>query len=96
MKICSTLSFRGEVKPKVPFCKILRHGKGTYGMKGDTCRQSSWTSLTMVLPALVLGVSASYCQRAVVGESGMIRTQKGKYNRSVMVAVYRMLGDTAL
>jgi hypothetical protein len=33
-------------------------------------------------------VSAGYCQRAPVGESGMIRTQMGKQNTSVMVAVY--------
>jgi hypothetical protein len=36
----------------------------------------------------LLGVSAGYCQRAVVGESGMIRTQMGKHNRLIMVAVY--------
>jgi hypothetical protein len=29
-----------------------------------------------------------YCQRALVGESGMIKTQMGKQNISVMVAVY--------
>jgi hypothetical protein len=31
---------------------------------------------------------AGYCQRALVDESGMIRTQKGTHKRSVMVAVY--------
>jgi hypothetical protein len=37
--------------------------------------------------ALLPGVSAGYYQRALVDESGMIRTQE-KHNRSVMVAVY--------
>jgi len=40
--------------------------------------------------ALLLGLSAGYCQRALVGESVMIRTQMGKHNRSDMIAVYRM------
>jgi hypothetical protein len=31
MKICSTTSFGGEVKPAEP-CKILRHVKDPYGM----------------------------------------------------------------
>jgi hypothetical protein len=43
-----------------------------------------------VSPDLLLGVSAGYCRRAMVGESGMIRTQMGMHNRSVMVAVYGM------
>jgi hypothetical protein len=33
-------------------------------------------------------VSSGYCQRALVDEPGIIRTQMGKHNRSVMVAVY--------
>jgi hypothetical protein len=33
-------------------------------------------------PASLLGVSASYCQRALVDESGMIRTQTGKCSGS--------------
>jgi hypothetical protein len=41
-------------------------------------------------------VSAGYCQRAVVGESGMIITQMRKHNRSVMVAVYGMPYAVAL
>jgi hypothetical protein len=39
-------------------------------------------------PASLLDVSAGYCQKALIGESGMIRAQMGKHNRSVMVAVY--------
>jgi hypothetical protein len=41
-----------------------------------------------VPPDYSLGVTAGYCQRALVDKSGMIRTQIGKHNRSVMVAVY--------
>jgi hypothetical protein len=33
-------------------------------------------------------VSAGYFQKAVAGESGMIRTEMGMHNRSEMVAMY--------
>jgi hypothetical protein len=48
------------------------------------------TFLAKSFPASLLEVSAGYCQRAVVGESGRIRTQMRKQNRSVMVAVFGM------
>jgi hypothetical protein len=35
-----------------------------------------------VSPDLLLGVSAGICQTALVDESGIIRTQMGKHNRS--------------
>jgi len=35
-----------------------------------------------VSPDSLLGVSAGICQRALVDESGMIRTQMGTHNRS--------------
>jgi hypothetical protein len=35
-----------------------------------------------VFPALLPDVSADYCRRALVDESGMIRTQMGTHNRS--------------
>jgi hypothetical protein len=41
-----------------------------------------------VLPPLLLGVSAGYFQRAVVGESKVIVAQMEKHNASVMVAIY--------
>jgi hypothetical protein len=41
-----------------------------------------------VSPASLLGVSTVYRQRVLVGVSEMIRTQIGKHNRPVMVAVY--------
>jgi len=40
-----------------------------------------------VYPASLPDVSAGYCQRALVDESGMIRTQMGTHNISEMVAV---------
>jgi hypothetical protein len=39
-------------------------------------------------PASLLGVSAGYCYRSLLGDSGMIRTQIGKHDTSVMIAVY--------
>jgi hypothetical protein len=33
IKICSTSSFGGEVKPAVPYSNISRHFKDPYGMK---------------------------------------------------------------
>jgi hypothetical protein len=44
--------------------------------------------LAKFLPASLLGVSVDFYQRAVVGESGMIKIHTGKHNRSVMVAVH--------
>jgi hypothetical protein len=44
--------------------------------------------VSLSFPALLLGVSPSYCHRGMVGELEMIRTQTGKHNRTVMVVVY--------
>jgi hypothetical protein len=41
-----------------------------------------------ISPASLLDVWAGYCQTALVSESGMIRTQMRKHERSVMTAVY--------
>jgi len=41
-----------------------------------------------VSPALLPLISAGYCQRALVGEPEMIKTQMGKLNTSVVVTVY--------
>jgi hypothetical protein len=43
---------------------------------------------SQVSPSYLLGDSVGYCQRALVVEAQMIRTQKGKQNRSLMVAMY--------
>jgi hypothetical protein len=39
-------------------------------------------------PASLLGVSAGYCQTALVGKSRIMRNLMVKHNSSVMVAVY--------
>jgi hypothetical protein len=77
IKICSRIFFRGEAKPSSPCCKILQHVKDPYSMieiRVDNIHGH------LLLP----GVSASYCQRVLIGESEMIRTQMEKHNRSVM------------
>jgi hypothetical protein len=61
--IHSTTSFRGGVKPVVPCHKILWHVKRSLQYERDTCRQNSQTFLAKFLPALLLGVSASYYQK---------------------------------
>jgi hypothetical protein len=58
-------------------------------MKEILCRQNSW-AFYLVSPGLLLSVSAGYCQTAQADETEMIRTQMGKHNRLVMVAVYGM------
>jgi hypothetical protein len=86
-KIHSTTSFEEGVKPSLTCSKILRHVKEPYSVKEipvDKIHDISYQVSTAALP----GVSASYGQRALVGESLMIRTQMGKNNRSVMVAMY--------
>jgi hypothetical protein len=85
IKIHSMTSFGGEVQLSVPCHKILQYVKDPYSMQS---RLNSRTFLAKFLPASLLGVSASNCQRALVGDSGMIITQMGKHIRSVMVAVY--------
>jgi hypothetical protein len=48
-KISSTTSFGREVKPAVPFRKILWHDKEPYEYESDTCRQNSRTFLAKFL-----------------------------------------------
>jgi hypothetical protein len=85
-KILST-SFGREVKPAVQCRNILRHVKDPCGIK--EIRVAKFTKMFHhVFAALLLYVSAGYCQRVLVGESGMIKTQIWKRNILVMVAVY--------
>jgi hypothetical protein len=68
IKICSTTSFGGEVKPSahVRFYGMLKIHTNT---KGD----SSWAKFTaisrQVSSASLLSVSAGYCQRDLADES---------------------------
>jgi hypothetical protein len=72
-KIRSTTSFGEEVKPSVPYRKIL-HFKDPYNMKeilvGKIHGHFSKTFHTSIPDDY-----ADCCQRALVGESGMIRNQ---------------------
>jgi len=84
--ICSTTSLGGEIKPSAQCRNIFRHVEHTHNVK-EILTSKVHGHFCQVSPASILGVSAGYCQTALVGESGIIRTQMGKHNRSVMVAV---------
>jgi hypothetical protein len=86
-QIRSTTFFGGEVKPSAPLRKIKWHIEDPFSMKRDTCRQNSRTFIFKFLPASLLGVSAGYCQRTLLGKSVMIKVQMGNHNGSVTVAV---------
>jgi hypothetical protein len=66
------------VKPSVPCRTILRHVKYPYEYEEILHRQNSVAISREVSLALLLDVSACNCQRALVDESGMIRTQIGR------------------
>jgi hypothetical protein len=84
IKIGSTTFFGGEEKPAVPCRKIIRHVKDNHSMKDRGKIQDISHKLS---PASLLGV-IDYWNRALVDKWGMIRTQTGKHNRSIMVAVH--------
>jgi hypothetical protein len=60
-------------------------------MKEILRRQNSTVILRQVSPDLLLGVSAGICLRALVDESGEIRTQTGFTIHHKMVAVHGTL-----
>jgi hypothetical protein len=78
IKIRSTTSFGGEVEPSAPCRNILQHVKGPCRA---TSPQNLGIFLAKFLPVSLLGVSASICHRALVGESGRTGTQMGTHNR---------------
>jgi hypothetical protein len=84
----SMTSFRGEVKLAVPCCEISWHIKDPYSMKEILVSKIH----THFLPSFSCFATRYLLitARALVGGSRMIRTQMGKHNRSVMVAVYEM------
>jgi hypothetical protein len=55
-------------------------------MKEILCRQNLRPYSSSFLASLQ-NISAGKCKRALVDESGMIRTQMGTHNRSAIVAV---------
>jgi hypothetical protein len=88
IKIRSATSFGGEVKLTVSFHKIYGMLKNPTSMKEILLRKNSAAIYRQVSPTSLLGFSAGNCLRALVDESGMIRTLIGKQNRSVMVVAY--------
>jgi hypothetical protein len=80
IKLWSTTSFGGEVKPSVQCCKILRYVKFSGGWQryfSDKINGRFSPSFS-VLPFLV---SLLVFATVVVDESGMIRTQMGTLSR---------------
>jgi hypothetical protein len=82
IKTRSTTSFGVEIKPSIPCRKKLRQGKKNLRCREEILRRkNSRPFLDKFLPASLLIVSSVYCQRALVDESGMIRTKMGMDNR---------------
>jgi hypothetical protein len=57
----------------------------------DTSSAKFTAISSQVSPDSVLGVLAGTCQKALVDETEIIRTQMGTHNRSEMVAVHGTL-----
>jgi hypothetical protein len=87
IKIRSLTSLGGEVKLSVHVVSFYGTLNNPIGMKRDTSYAKFMAISLQVSPALLPDVSANNCRRALVDESGMIRTQMGMHNRSEMVAV---------
>jgi hypothetical protein len=77
MKNRSTIFFREEAKPSVPCLKILHHADMKRYFLGKIHLHFRY-----VPPASLPDISSGYCQRALMDESGMIRTEMGTHNRS--------------
>jgi hypothetical protein len=77
-----TAYFGGEVKTLVPSRKILRHVKKPYEYDRDTSKAKSTVISFQASPSTLPDISVGYCQRALVDESEMFRTQMGTHNRS--------------
>jgi hypothetical protein len=86
IKIRSTISFRGDVKPSLSCCKILQHVKDLMRYDRDTQRQNSVAISRPVSSEFLFGVSAA-TRATLVNGSGMIRTQMGSTIHQKMVPV---------
>jgi hypothetical protein len=67
---------------------ILRRVKKPYRYERYTSYANFTAISRQVYPASLPDASAGYCQRALVDESRMIRTQMETHNRSEKVAVF--------
>jgi hypothetical protein len=83
IKIHSMTSFRGEGKPSAPCLKILQHvGRFLLSVTEIFCWLNYRIFLAKFLCALLLGVSAGTCHRALVDKLRMIRNQMGTHSSS--------------
>jgi hypothetical protein len=71
IKIHSTPSFRWEVKPEVPCCKILRHVKDLLKSHGDGQTKFSFPSSILLLAPDMSADSTGGCQSALVDKFGV-------------------------
>jgi hypothetical protein len=69
-------------KAIIPMSQVLWHVKNPEKYERYILSAKFDVLSRQVSPDLLLGVSASICQRALVDESGMIITQIGTYNIS--------------
>jgi hypothetical protein len=93
IQICSTTSFRGEVKPSAPCCKILWHVKDPLRYDRDTDRQNSVTISYPVFPLCYKVCLVQPEQKILVDEPGMIRIQMGN---TVVAVAWDALYNTIL
>jgi hypothetical protein len=87
IEVRSTTSFEEEVKPSASCLKILRHVKDPYSMREIFVGKINgylWHSFSFSVTRCLCWLLPG----AQVGKSGIGRTQMGKHNGSVMVAVY--------
>jgi hypothetical protein len=87
IKIHSTASFVGEVKPFLLHRKIYGMLKNPMSMKGILHRQNSAAISPKVSPASLLVVYAGKFATALVDKREMIRNQMGMHSRSEVVVV---------
>jgi hypothetical protein len=94
IEIRSTASFGRKVKPLVPCSRILLHVREPHECERGTSSAKFTFISRQVSPASLPVVSAGYCQRAVMDESGIIRTQMGTHNTSNGRSVWDALCDS--
>jgi hypothetical protein len=78
IKIRSTSSFGGEVEPLAPFRKFSRHIKNPYSMK-EILVGKIHGNFSPSFSCFATNCLSGYCQTALVGELGMIRTQMDEH-----------------
>jgi hypothetical protein len=84
----NTASFGREVSRWFHFVRCYGMLNNCTSLKTDTSSSIFAAISRQVSPTSQLGISAGNCRRALVDESGVIRTQMRTHNRSYMVAVH--------